>query len=108
MWRRLKLAATSFRREITVYRLVRRHPRTPRMARVLIGAAVAYALSPIDLIPDFIPVIGHLEVHQQGAGRLREYACQTFSCLVNLNGIISVASEHIVQKVRYLVWSTLS
>jgi uncharacterized membrane protein YkvA (DUF1232 family) len=31
------------------------------MAKVLIGAAVAYALSPIDLIPDFIPVIGHLD-----------------------------------------------
>ena len=61
MWKRLKLAAASFRREITVYRLVRRHPRTPRMAKVLIGAAVAYALSPIDLIPDFIPVIGHLD-----------------------------------------------
>jgi uncharacterized membrane protein YkvA (DUF1232 family) len=31
------------------------------MAKVLIGAAIAYALSPIDLIPDFIPVIGHLD-----------------------------------------------
>jgi uncharacterized membrane protein YkvA (DUF1232 family) len=31
------------------------------MAKVLIGAAIAYALSPIDLIPDFIPVLGHLD-----------------------------------------------
>lgn len=31
------------------------------MAKILIGAAVAYALSPIDLVPDFIPVVGHLD-----------------------------------------------
>jgi uncharacterized membrane protein YkvA (DUF1232 family) len=61
MWKRLKMAAASFRREIRVYDLVRRHPRTPKSAKVLTGAAVAYALSPIDLIPDFIPVIGHLD-----------------------------------------------
>ena len=41
--------------------LVRQHPRTPKIAKILIGAAIAYAVSPIDLIPDFIPVIGHLD-----------------------------------------------
>jgi uncharacterized membrane protein YkvA (DUF1232 family) len=61
MLERLKTAAAAFRREIAVYRRVRRHPRTPKMAKVLIGAAIAYAISPIDLIPDFIPVIGHLD-----------------------------------------------
>ncbi len=61
MWKRLRTAAASFRREIRVYDLVRRHPRTPRSAKILTGAALAYALSPIDLIPDFIPVIGHLD-----------------------------------------------
>jgi uncharacterized membrane protein YkvA (DUF1232 family) len=61
MKERLKTAAAAFRREIAVYQRVRRHPRTPRMAKVLIGAAIAYALSPIDLIPDFIPVLGHLD-----------------------------------------------
>ena|ERR1035437_6291225 len=61
MWRRVKDVAESFRREIKGYLLVRQHPRTPKFAKVLIGAAVAYALSPVDLIPDFIPVIGHLD-----------------------------------------------
>lgn len=38
-----------------------RHPRTPRVAKGLAMFLVAYALSPIDLIPDFIPVLGLLD-----------------------------------------------
>lgn len=36
-------------------------PRVPWYAKVLVGVVVAYALSPIDLIPDFIPVIGYVD-----------------------------------------------
>jgi len=36
-------------------------PRVPRHVKVVAGAVLAYALSPIDLIPDFIPVVGHLD-----------------------------------------------
>ena len=36
-------------------------PRTPWYAKALAAAVVAYGLSPIDLIPDFIPVLGHLD-----------------------------------------------
>jgi uncharacterized membrane protein YkvA (DUF1232 family) len=61
MWCRVQELPASFRREIKVYSLVRRHPRTPKIAKILIGAALAYAVSPIDIIPDFIPVIGHLD-----------------------------------------------
>ena len=38
-----------------------RHPETPRMAKLVAIAVLAYALSPIDLIPDFIPVLGLLD-----------------------------------------------
>lgn len=38
-----------------------RDPATPRVAKVLAFVVVAYALSPIDLIPDFIPVLGYLD-----------------------------------------------
>jgi uncharacterized membrane protein YkvA (DUF1232 family) len=38
-----------------------RHPSTPWSARLLVAFIVGYALSPIDLIPDFIPVLGYLD-----------------------------------------------
>lgn len=41
--------------------LASRDPRVPLAAKLVIGLTVAYALSPIDLIPDFIPVLGYLD-----------------------------------------------
>lgn len=41
--------------------LVARDPRVPWYVRLFIATVVAYALSPIDLIPDFIPVLGYLD-----------------------------------------------
>jgi len=58
---RLRRLVAAFRRRIDVYRRVLAHPRTPRSARWLLGAAIAYALSPVDLIPDWLPVIGLLD-----------------------------------------------
>jgi uncharacterized membrane protein YkvA (DUF1232 family) len=57
----MKSAARSLRQELEVYALVSKDPRTPKKAKVLLGAAVGYALLPFDLIPDWIPVIGHLD-----------------------------------------------
>ena len=41
--------------------LVARDPRVPLLAKLVAGFVVAYALSPIDVIPDFIPVLGYLD-----------------------------------------------
>ena len=49
------------RRELHAIYLAARDPRVPWYAKALIGLVIAYALSPIDLIPDFIPVIGLLD-----------------------------------------------
>ena len=61
MWKKIKSLSNTFRKEIIVYRGIIADPRCPRAARWLLGGAVAYAVSPVDLIPDFIPVIGHLD-----------------------------------------------
>ncbi len=56
-----KARATALLQELDALRLAAQHPRTPRRAKWLIVALVAYAISPIDLIPDFIPVFGHVD-----------------------------------------------
>lgn len=61
MKERINNAVQTFRSEVGVYRSVMQDPHCPRLARWLLGGAIAYALSPIDLIPDFIPVLGHLD-----------------------------------------------
>lgn len=61
MLRRLRSLADSVKREVNVYRLVLKDNRTPRVAKVVLSIAVGYALCPLDLIPDWIPVIGHLD-----------------------------------------------
>jgi len=58
---RLRQIRNGLAREIQVYRLVLRHKRTPWITRVILAAALAYALSPIDLIPDWLPVVGHVD-----------------------------------------------
>lgn len=57
----LRQRARALKRETTALYLACRDPRTPWLARLVAAAVVAYALSPIDLIPDFVPVLGYLD-----------------------------------------------
>lgn len=58
---KLKNWARLLKRDVIALWLAARDPRVPWHAKVVAGAVAAYALSPIDLIPDFIPVIGLLD-----------------------------------------------
>ena len=57
----INLWAKRIKRDAVMLWFARRHPDTPFFAKALCFFAVAYALSPIDLIPDFIPVLGYVD-----------------------------------------------
>ena len=61
MLSRLRLWARKLKAELLVLWFCRSHPDTPLAAKILAALVVAYAFSPIDLIPDFIPVLGYLD-----------------------------------------------
>lgn len=58
---KLKQTARRLKAETFALYLAARDPRTPWYAKLLVAGIVAYALSPIDLIPDFVPVLGYLD-----------------------------------------------
>jgi len=58
---RLRCWARKIKRDGVTLWYAAQHPETPFIAKLLGAFVVAYALSPIDLIPDFIPVIGYLD-----------------------------------------------
>lgn len=58
---RLKARASRLKTETYALYLAARHPGTPLYAKLLVAGIVAYALSPIDLIPDFVPVLGYVD-----------------------------------------------
>ena len=57
----LKTRAKKLKTDIPALFLSLKDKKTPILAKVLAGITVAYALSPIDLVPDFIPVLGYLD-----------------------------------------------
>lgn len=59
--KRLRRWAAALKRDVIVLWLAARDPRVSLSAKLLGGLVAAYALSPIDLIPDFIPVLGLLD-----------------------------------------------
>jgi len=56
-----KQKAKALKKEVYTLFLAYKDPRVPWYAKVFTGLVVAYAFSPIDLIPDFIPVLGYLD-----------------------------------------------
>ena len=61
MIERLKRWAHELKAQLLTLWFCRSHPDTPLLAKIAAALVVAYAFSPIDLIPDFIPVIGYLD-----------------------------------------------
>ena len=60
-WDRLKQWARRLKRQAVALGLAAGDPRTPWYAKLLAAAVVAYAVSPVDLIPDVVPVLGLLD-----------------------------------------------
>jgi uncharacterized membrane protein YkvA (DUF1232 family) len=58
---RLRGWAKALKRQVMVLWFSSRHPETPWLPKLVALVVVAYALSPIDLIPDFIPLLGYLD-----------------------------------------------
>lgn len=61
MLERAKQWARLLKRDVLALWIAARDSRTPWYAKLAAGAVAAYALSPIDLIPDFIPILGYLD-----------------------------------------------
>ena len=49
------------RRQMRFYRLLLRDSRTPTSSKILLGAALGYAIWPLGLVPDFIPIVGYVD-----------------------------------------------
>lgn len=60
-WEGFKSRMRELKRETYALYLAARHPQTPWYAKLFVAGVVAYAFSPIDLIPDFVPVLGYLD-----------------------------------------------
>jgi uncharacterized membrane protein YkvA (DUF1232 family) len=57
----LKEKAGRLKTEVYALYFALKDPRTPWYAKALVAVVIAYVLSPIDLIPDFIPVLGYID-----------------------------------------------
>ena len=60
-FRTLRSRAHELKLELLALALAARHPRTPWYAKLVVAGCVAYALTPVDFIPDAIPVVGFID-----------------------------------------------
>ena len=61
VFERMRQWARTLRRDVLALYLAARDPRLPWYAKAVAACVAVYALSPIDLIPDFIPILGYLD-----------------------------------------------
>lgn len=61
VFKKLKALVVTLKQDVLMLWFAIKNPATPLAPKLISGFAVAYALSPIDLIPDFIPVLGYLD-----------------------------------------------
>ncbi len=61
MLAKLRRSVDTLRQELDVYRLVLKDKRTPRIAKIALGLAIGYLLLPLDVIPDWIPILGQMD-----------------------------------------------
>ena len=61
MRHRIRALIVWVRHEFRVHRIMMKHPKTPLQSKILLGLALGYAISPLGLIPDIIPVIGYVD-----------------------------------------------
>ncbi|MBI1912184.1 MAG: DUF1232 domain-containing protein [Deltaproteobacteria bacterium] len=54
-------SAKELKNKLNTYRLVVKDKRTPKAAKMLLWLAIGYTVMPFDIIPDFIPIIGHID-----------------------------------------------
>jgi uncharacterized membrane protein YkvA (DUF1232 family) len=92
-----------------------RDPRVPRRTKLVVGAAVAYIASPIDLIPDFIPVVGladdllvltfavHHMVEVAGEDVVLEHWDGSRDLLELVRSVLDVASDFVPVRVRRVI-----
>ncbi|MBI5211874.1 MAG: DUF1232 domain-containing protein [Nitrospirae bacterium] len=61
MCKKLIAKGKQLKSAVKLYKRVIKDKRTPLPAKIILGLAVGYMLMPFDIIPDFIPVIGHID-----------------------------------------------